>query len=143
MGVARTAVPQEQLAERARQPDPRGRIANLGERLGQVLSRRRISRQRLGLAQLAEHDAAQPGLGWLAERAAQQADGGVGCAVGQGLAGGVAEQRDDGGVARRLAAQQVRSDPCAAGALGRQQEAGPAVPVGQRGGRDPLVHRAP
>ena len=143
MGVARTAVPHEQLAESASQTRPSRRIVDERKRFGQVSRRGRFSRQRLGFAQLGEHDATPRGLGRLAERPAQQAHGRVGRAVGQGVAGGVAQQRHHGGVSRRLAAHQVRSDARAPRALGREQQARAAVSVGQGRGRDPLVHGPP
>ena len=142
MRLDRAAVPHEQLAQNAGEPDPDRRRHDDLERLAQVIGGRRIARQRLGLAELREHDAAGVVRGRLAQRPPQQPDGRVRRAVGERRPGGFAQQHHDRGVAGRLTAQQVRADASAPRAFAGEHQAGATVTVGERRRRDPLVHRA-
>ena len=128
----RASVPHEQLAQDPRQPDPDRRRHDELERLAQVIGCRRIARERLGLAELPEHDAARVVPGRLAQRPPQQPDGRLRRAVGERRPGGLAQQHHDRGVAGRLPAQQMGSDASAPRALAGEHQAGAPVTVGER-----------
>ena len=113
------------------------------ERLAQVAGRRRIARERLGLAQLAEHHAARvvPAGGSLSvrrsSRTAVPGAPSASAARAASRSSTTTAGSPAGSPRSRWAPTRVLRAPSAA-----KHQAGAPVTVGERGGGDPLVYRA-